>query len=67
MGIIIRNCTDKKKVGGRERRGKKKSPFMFGGEGKCEKDGLHCFITLFVKKNKQQTRYSPNLSNTSIN
>ena len=51
MGIIIRNCTDKKKGGGGEgKKRKKKSPFMFGGEGKCEKDGLHCFIPLFVKK-----------------
>ena len=42
-----------------EKKGKK-SPFMFGGEGKCEKDGIHYFIPLLVKKiqttnNKQDT------------
>ena len=49
MGVIVRNCTDKKKTGGGGKKGKR-SPCMFGEEGKCEKDGLHCFIPLFVKK-----------------
>ena len=50
MGVIVRNCTDKKKTGGGGEKKGKRSPFMFGEEGKSEKDGLHCFIPLFVKK-----------------
>ena len=49
MGVIVRNCTDKKKTGGGRKEGKKIAIYV-REEGKCEKDGLHCFMPLFVKK-----------------